>query len=345
MFVFSYWADLWYDLMSAPPPMIWLAALLVALGLGLMGELVLRILFRLLRSLARRTRTLSDDHLVSRLRVPARVLLGATALHAAAHLAHLEWPEGALVLIEWLLLTFILVESAETLVVDLLLEERFGFRVPPILRQVSIGIVYLGVALAAVGHISGMDVTPLLATTSVVSIVLGLALQQPLSNLFAGLVLAFDRPFKEGDWILVNNKEGCIENVGWRATRLRTLSGDHLVLSNISLLTSDIQNFALPFRSTARLIELICSVRVPPADLTAWVREEVAKIPGCLTDPLPRVWLRQLEPTFQRYTIKIWIEDFSLHDELESEVLKAMWYRLSAEGVPLSQETPVRLLT
>jgi small-conductance mechanosensitive channel len=238
-----------------------------------------------------------------------------------------------------------LVESAETLLVDLVLEDRLGIRVPGLLRQVAIGVVYTGVILGVAGHVSGMDITPLLATTSVASLVLGLALQQPLSNLFAGLILHLDRPFKEDDWILAGTREGQIIELGWRSTRLRMLSGDVLVLPNNTLLGAEIQNFSAPDPTTSRLIDLAVSPTVPPRDLERWVGEAVEGLEGALVDPPPQTWLVRMEPTIHHYQIKLWIADFSRHDPLESELRKRLWYRLRDEGFPLVLETPVRLLS
>jgi small-conductance mechanosensitive channel len=245
--------------------------------------------------------------------------------------------------IEWLLITFLVVETAETLLIDAVLTDHLRLRIPPLLRQIGIGAVYVGVALVMLSNMFGVDVTPLLATTSVASLVLGLALQQPLSNLFAGVVLHFDRAFSEGDWILVNDREGQIVHVGWRSTRVRTLSEDILILPNMTLLSAELQNFSVPNRVTARLVELPVPFEVSPEDVSAWVREELGTIQGILKDPVPRSWLVRFEPACQRYVIKMWVEDFRLHDDLESEALKRLWHRFRRENVPLVQVTAVRV--
>jgi small-conductance mechanosensitive channel len=333
----------WHALMLTSGPLRWIVGGSIGFVMGGLGELMLRRIFATLKKLAEKTETQYDDHLVARLRIPTRILLAIFCLHLAAVIGGIEGVTSFLSLVEWLLLSFILVESAETLLVDLVLQEQLHIQIPPLLRQVAIGVVYLTVGLVIVGHVSGMDITPLLATGSVVSLVLGLALQQPLSNLFAGLILHFDRPFLPDDWILVGNREGRIIDMGWRSTRLRTLSGDIVVLPNNTLLSAEIQNFSQPTHATARLVELIVAPSVPPHELTRWVQEEVLKIQGMIPEPPPRVWLTRLEPTFHRYTIKLWVENFAIHDELESDFLKAMWYRLQLEGFPLALPTPVTL--
>lgn len=333
----------WLIAMNLDPVGQWILAIIAAGLLLLAGEMLLRLLLRLLRAIARRTVTTYDDHLVARLRLPTRLLLVAGVVHFIGWYVDNAMLQSAMVVVEWLLTTFLVVETAETLLVDLILEDRLRIRIPPLLRQVAIGVVYVGAALAVLSHVFGVDVTPLLATTSVVSLVLGLALQQPLSNLFAGLVMHFERPFRDGDWILVAGREGQITHIGWRSTRLRTLSGDIVVMPNNTLLTAEVQNFSAPERATSRLVELPVAFSVPPRDLEAWVRDELSRIPRVLRDPPPKTWLTRYEVTCVRYTIKFWVEDFGIHDDLESDVLKAMWYRLDQEGVPLRQLTAVRV--
>lgn len=339
------WRQQWVLLQTTEGPTRWLIGILLALFLAGLGELLLRFALHQLRVLSRRTSSLSDDHLVSRLRIPSRGMLVAGSLHIGAIAAGLTWPIDGLMLAEGLLLTFMLVETAETLLVDLVLQDRLGIRVPGLLRQVAIGVVYTGVILGVAGHVSGMDITPLLATTSVASLVLGLALQQPLSNLFAGLILHLDRPFKEDDWILVGQREGQILELGWRSTRLRMLSGDVLILPNNTLLGAEIQNFSAPTPQTSRIIDLAVSPQVPPRDLERWVEEAAATMEGALPDPPPQTWLVRMEPTIHHYQIKLWLSEFPQHDRWESALRVALWYRLRNEGYPLMLETPVRILS
>lgn len=165
--------DLWHLITTAEGPVRWALSLLLAILVGAAGELLLQMLFRSLRALAQRTETAADDHLIARMRIPSRMALATFCLHLGAVAAAIEWPLPALRLTEWLCLTFILVETVETLLVDLVLEERLHVKVPGLLRQVGIGMVYLGLVLVVLARVAGLDLTPLLATTSVVSLVLG----------------------------------------------------------------------------------------------------------------------------------------------------------------------------
>lgn len=89
----------------------------------------------------------------------------------------------------------------------------------------------------------GVQITTLLAGLGITSIAVALALQTVLGDLFASLSIVLDKPFEIGDSITVGEFQGTVENIGLRTTRLRSVSGEQLVLGNHDLLASRIRNF------------------------------------------------------------------------------------------------------
>lgn len=89
----------------------------------------------------------------------------------------------------------------------------------------------------------GIDITALLAGIGIASVAIGLALQNILGDLFASLSIVLDKPFEIGDFIIVDDLLGTVENVGLRTTRVRALSGEQLVFSNNDLIQSRIRNY------------------------------------------------------------------------------------------------------
>jgi small-conductance mechanosensitive channel len=131
--------------------------------------------------------------------------------------------------------------------------------------------------------------------------------------------------------------------MGWRSTTLRTLSDTNLVLPNNTLLNAELENWSRPAPRIARNIELPVAYQVSPEQVLAWVREELVRVPGVCPDPPPKAWLRSFEPGFQRYQLKVWIDEFRVHDDVESDCLKALWGRFAREGAPLQHPLPLRL--
>ena len=89
----------------------------------------------------------------------------------------------------------------------------------------------------------GIEVTSLIAGLGIGGIAVAFALQGILSDLFASFSLYFDKPFRIGDFITIGADSGTVERIGIKSTRIRTLQGEELVVSNAELTTARVQNF------------------------------------------------------------------------------------------------------
>jgi small-conductance mechanosensitive channel len=89
----------------------------------------------------------------------------------------------------------------------------------------------------------GINITPLLAGAGIAGIAIGLALQNVLGDLFAAFAIYFDKPFEDGDFIIVGNDMGVVKHIGIKTTRIQALGGQELVMSNSELTSSRINNY------------------------------------------------------------------------------------------------------
>lgn len=108
-----------------------------------------------------------------------------------------------------------------------------------VLRVALISIVLLLI----LDNIPGVEVTTLIASLGIGGIAVALAVQNILADLFASLSIAFDKPFVIGDFIIIDNYMGTIEHIGLKTTRIRSLSGEQIIMSNNDLLSSRIRNY------------------------------------------------------------------------------------------------------
>lgn len=316
-----------------------LARFVVATGVGLLAwgftYSAVQVGLRIGEGVVRRTRTALDDELLGRIRRPALLLGPVVGAHAFAASLGVTFLQGASSLVETMLVTYAAVATFEILVIETWLEKRQGLSVPVPVRQLVIGLIYGAVLLGIGSDVLGFDLTPLLATGSVTSLVLGLALQQPLSNLFAGIVLHVERHPSVGDWLLVDGREGEVTEIGWRSTRLRTFSGDVLVVPNLSLLNAQVLNFTHPTPECGRPVPVPVPLDVPPHVFDRWAREVLETIDGVVGawEPRTKTWLVGIEDHCQRYVVRFWTKEFRVHDDCESELLKRLWYKLADHGV------------
>ncbi|MGI8610773.1 MAG: mechanosensitive ion channel family protein, partial [Sphingomicrobium sp.] len=116
-------------------------------------------------------------------------------------------------------------------------------------NAVSVIRVLVSIALFAIAFIVildnvGVNVTALVAGLGIGGIAIGLAAQGIFSDLFAALAILFDKPFKRGDVIRYDNSVGTVERIGLKTTRLRSLTGEQMVMANTKLLEREIHNLA-----------------------------------------------------------------------------------------------------
>ena len=116
-----------------------------------------------------------------------------------------------------------------------------------------------------------------LTTSAVGAVVIGFALQDTLGNMFAGLAIQVEKPFRVGHWITVGPFEGLVSEVTWRATKLRTKAGNLVVLPNAFISKEAITNYSEPTAPTRLEVDVGVSYGVPPNQVKAALAEALAQ--------------------------------------------------------------------
>ena len=138
----------------------------------------------------------------------------------------------------------------------------------------------------------GISVTPLLTALGVGGLAVALALQDTLSNFFAGIHLLMERPIRVGDFIrLESGQEGYVEDIGWRTTRIRMLPNNMVIVPNGKLAQSILTNYYLPEPRMAVLIPISVSYHADPDHIERVLVEEasgaIGHLAGLLAEPAP----------------------------------------------------------
>ncbi|CAA9497052.1 MAG: Potassium efflux system KefA protein / Small-conductance mechanosensitive channel [uncultured Sphingomonas sp.] len=110
--------------------------------------------------------------------------------------------------------------------------------------RVLISVALFGIALVVILDNLGVNVTALVAGLGIGGIAIGLAAQGIFSDLFAALAILFDRPFRRGDTIRFDQTTGTVEKIGLKTTRMRSLTGEMVIMANTKLLEREIRNLA-----------------------------------------------------------------------------------------------------
>ncbi len=229
---------------------------LIALAWGVGGVIVARILYKIIGSIARKitakTRSNLDNLIVDKLEEPLVLALTIIALRTGygqlsfgeevdtfvdtsmkvAYALNLTW--GIARLVDALILNFFV---PFTLKKESAMMDQFG----PILRKgLRSGIWIFGLIMAL--NNAGYDVGALIAGVGIGGLALAMAAKDFVSNMFGGITVFVDQPFKVGDRIQISGYDGTIEEIGLRSTRLRTLAGRIVIIPNFKFTDTFLEN-------------------------------------------------------------------------------------------------------
>lgn len=233
-------------------------------------------------------------------------------------------------------LIILVVEACSIFVFDYAFAVRRKTEVPLILRSLARGIVYALLFLFLLPQVfAWRDVAGLLTSSAILSIILGLALQETLGNLFAGIGMQMSRPYATGHWIKIGAYEGIVERADWRSMTIRTLYGDRVSFPHSLLAKMEIHNYSLPSPLHARAVQVGVHYRHPPSTVEAILARCALETAGVCAQPPPEVRLTAYQDFAILYIVKFWIDDFSRYYTIESDVLKRVWYHFKREKIQI----------
>jgi small conductance mechanosensitive channel len=193
----------------------------------------------------------------------------------------------------------------------------------------------LGVVVAL--SIGGVNLGWVVGSLGLVTVALGLALQDVLSNFVAGIVLLLEHPFTRGDEIAMGEVEGTVEDIRVRATQLRTPDGQQLVIPNKLLFTSVITNSTATMHRRVDVRLSVPAMEVSPK-LRTRLLEAAGRVNGVSRDPEPRLLVEDLGDDKIELLLWFWV-DPRRHPELQrvrSEVLEATQAVLARSNMELT---------
>jgi small-conductance mechanosensitive channel/CRP-like cAMP-binding protein len=183
--------------------------------------------------------------------------------------------------------------------------------------------IYVGAGLIVLKSVLALSVGGLVATSGIVAIVLGLALQSTLSDVFSGIAVDIEAPFQVGDRIsLGNNIEGQVVEMNWRSIRVQTDGANIAIIPNSVVAKLEIVNQSVPTRVRAVSVQLWCAVSADPERVVEVLQEATLLCPPILATPAPSATLNRMGPRFNNYTISFSVSDTQLVGSTKSLLLR-----------------------
>lgn len=204
-------------------------------------------------------------------------------------------------------------------------------------------LTVVSVFFYVLGGVWGAPMDQVLAALGVGSIVIGFALQDTLSSLVAGLLLAFEKPMAVGHWVRYGAHEGRIIEMNWRSVRMLTLERDMVVIPN-SLLGKEVAvNFTMIDPLHAELIHVSFAYQHQPNQVKRMLLETALATPGVVHQPLPHV--RVLGYDYDKfavnYEIKLYTSDYSRTEFIRDEVFTRIYYAAQRYNFAIPHPTTI----
>ncbi len=178
-------------------------------------------------------------------------------------------------------------------------------------------------------------------TTAVGAVVIGFALQDTLGNLFAGLAIQIEKPFRVGHWVTIGGKDGLVSEITWRATKIRTKAGNFVVVPNSVLSRDTITNYSEPTRQTRLEVTVSAGYDAPPNDVKQAILTALRGEPQILDDPAPDVVLVDFGESAVAYRVRVWTTNFAADERVRDRVRSRVYYAFHRHGIAFPY--PVRV--
>lgn len=331
----------------------WMIAIGIFAGIYIVVRIFKYLLIRYLKKLAERTTTQFDDFLIDVVKscvVPMLYYGGGYVAISALHVSDKAYNiiHNALMVVFTFYVLRIITSAIKYAVFSYINTQEDADikkkQVRGILVIVNVIIWMLGIVFLLDNM--GRDVTTIIAGLGVGGIAIALAAQTILGDLFSYFVIFFDRPFEIGDFIMVDDKSGTVEYVGVKTTRIRTMTGDILVVSNTNLTNSRVHNFK-------RLQERRIVFKLGVVYQTSY--EQLKAIPGYIKDIIDSVeGVRYDRSHFSGYgnfsldfetVYYVEAPDYPVFMDKQQQIFLAIFKKFQEEGIVFAYPTQTMFLS
>jgi small-conductance mechanosensitive channel len=332
----------WLDTLAEYP--VLLVVILAAVGY-FTGKFLQLILTRLITRLTSRTETDFDDKLIMLARRP--VLMTTIMLSLLLATALLTLPQGLHDFLIRLLATLLLLSWARAALktVHMTLEliatnhERFEIvqeRTIPLFAM-TFKILLVGTVAYFLLLIWGINLAAWLATAGVIGIAVGFAAKDTLANLFAGIFIVADAPYKIGDYVVLDSGErGAVTALGMRSTRLLTRDDLEITIPNAVIANAKIINESGgPWEKERIRIPVGVAYGSDVDQVCDLLKKIALEHPEIIRDPAPRVRLRAFGPSSLDFELMGWIDHPELRGRIRHELHMNIYKGFAAEGVKI----------
>ncbi|AMY12123.1 Small-conductance mechanosensitive channel [Luteitalea pratensis] len=243
------------------------------------------------------------------------------------------WVRLALTLF-WVCVVLAVLGAINTVVFEQASQGSWQSRVPKLLRDLVRLLLVATAGALVFSFVWGRELSGALAALGVTSIVVGLALQEPLGNLFSGLMLLMERPFEVGDNVEVAGASGVVKEINWRSAHIKSARGVVQIVPNSTLNKEIINNYSRPRPVRMEEIEVAFSYDDPPNLVRDSLLEVAQGTPGVMQDPAPIAATFAYTPSAISYKL-IYRTTEDDRWPVRNDVVTRIWYVAKRRGLTM----------
>ncbi len=235
----------------------------------------------------------------------------------------------------WIVLIFALLRMTLYMYGDLFVVRWKKGSFPAAFKNIITAVVLVVSVLILLKEIMDINVTSLIATTTVLTATIGLAFQSTLANMLAGLTIHLEKPLKQGDWITAGGHEGRVLDITLRSTRIMTIENNEVYIPNSKVLSEAVVNYSLPDQMCIRKLPVGVSYHIAPNTVKKTVLDILSTVDGVHQTPPPMVRVASYADFSVHYEIRYAIHEYQRYLEIEAEIMNRLWYRFKREGIEI----------
>ena len=207
--------------------------------------------------------------------------------------------------------------------------------IPALLRGVLRVVVTALAAFFVLRVELGWNITPLLASTALVTAVVGFALQGVLGNLLAGMSLNLTGSLSHRDWVMIDDLEGQVEEMNWRETWLVTLENVPVRIPNSKVADARIRHHSRPAEPRRCSLFVDASYDDAPDAVIGALLAAAAAVPDVRTQPEPVAFVQDYKSYGIGYELRLWLDDYPRRNPIMGEVRRHIWYQFNRRGIQI----------
>jgi len=206
-----------------------------------------------------------------------------------------------------------------------------------LIQDLLAALIYLAAVLAIVAEVFDLPVRGLLATSGAVAIILGLALQSSLGDVFSGIVLNIERPYRVGDWVILDDiVQGTVIETNWRATHILTGNQDVAIIPNSVVAKAKLVNCSTPTKNHSSSIRVKLEPSITPAAGCHLLKEVLLSSSQILQTPEPSVTIKDLSAEMIDYEMSYSVADVSDVGQAQNELYDRVYRAAAVVGARFS---------